>query len=247
MYFIVEHKEDYTEAGMRRTLPGRIGTQQKNLREKAAPRTKVRRTLPPGAGFYWEIKFTGGYMLDKISTKFHAWAKGWLVLILVALDMFFMAFVMPVTGALMKSGTGLEQPLDLMFFSTPNKLFAMIERYGDSTRMFYRNVELSLDILYPIIYTFAFGLLISWLFQRGFKPDHKIQKWNVVPVFAWFFDLLENVGIVTLLSVWPSQPVALAWVTAILTMVKWFFAFLSFGLIFLGLFRAAMNGFKKQA
>ena len=185
-------------------------------------------------------------MLNKISSKFHSWAKGWLVIVLVLLDMFFVGFLMPLIGGLMKSGTGLEQPLDLMFFATPDKMFAMIERYGQYTRAFYRNVELSVDILYPIIYTFAFGLLISWLFQRGFKSDHKIQKWNVVPVFAWFFDLLENVSIVSLLSVWPSQPAALAWVTMILTTVKWFFAFLSFGLIFLGLFRAAMNGFKKQ-
>ena len=185
-------------------------------------------------------------MLTTISQKFHAWTRGWLVLILMALDVFLMAFVMPIAGALMKSGTGLEQPLDLMFFSTPEKTFAMIERYGAYTRVFYRNVELTLDILYPIVYTFAFGLLISWLFQRGFKPDHKIQKWNVAPVFAWLFDLLENVGIVTMLSVWPSQPTAVAWLTMIFTTVKWFFAFLSFGLILLGLIRAAMNGFKKQ-
>ena len=51
MYFIVEHKEDYTEAGMRRTLPGRIGTQPGKFREEAALRTKVRRILPPSVGF----------------------------------------------------------------------------------------------------------------------------------------------------------------------------------------------------
>ncbi|MBV6395459.1 MAG: hypothetical protein HFACDABA_01035 [Anaerolineales bacterium] len=185
-------------------------------------------------------------MLEKISGKFHAWATGWRVIVFVLLDLLFMAFIMPVTGALMKSGTGLEQPLDLMMFSTPEKIFAMIERYGDTTRMFYRNVELTLDILYPIIYTIAFGLLISWLFQRGFKAGHRLQRWNVVPVFAWFFDLLENIAIVTLVSVWPLQPVALAWVMIAFMTIKWFFAFLSFGLIFLGLIRAALNGFKKQ-
>ncbi len=185
-------------------------------------------------------------MLEKISSKFHAWTKGWLVLVLVALDMFFMIFVMPIAGALMKSGTGLEQPLDLMFFSTPDKTFEMIERYGDSTRMFYLKIELSLDIIYPIVYTLAFGLLLSWLFQRGFSPNHKLQKWNVVPVFAWFFDLLENIVIVYLLSAWPSQPIAMAWVLMLLTTVKWFFAFLSMGLILVGLIRAAMNRFRKQ-
>lgn len=185
-------------------------------------------------------------MLQKISSKFHAWTKGWLVLVLLALDMFFMMIVMPLTGALMKSGTGLEQPLDLMFFATPDKMFAMIEIYGEFGRPFYRNVELTVDIIYPIIYMFAFGLLISWLFQRGFKSDSKMQKLNLMPVGMWFFDLLENLGIVTMLTMWPSQPVAMAWLTMIFTTVKWLFAFASLGLIVFGLVMAAKNGFRKR-
>lgn len=185
-------------------------------------------------------------MLNGISKKFHAWAKGWLVIVLMLLDMFFMGFVMPLIGGLMKSGTGLEQPLDLMFFSSPEKTFAMIERYGEFGRPFYRNVELTVDIIYPIIYTLAFGLLISWLFQRGFKSDSKMQKLNVFPIGAWFFDLLENLGIVTMLSMWPSQPSVLAWLTTIITMIKWVFAGGSMVLIVVGLVMAAKNGFRKR-
>ena len=187
-------------------------------------------------------------MFDKISTKFHAWAaKGWLVLVLVALDIFFMAIVMPTIGALMKSGTGLEQPLDLMFFATPDRMFAMIERYGEFGREFYRNVELTVDLfLYPPIYTLAFGLLISWLFQRGFKSGSKMQKLNAMPVGAWFFDLLENAGIVTMLSMWPAQFIALAWLTMIFTTVKWVFVGATMLLALSGLVMAAKNGFKKQ-
>ena len=185
-------------------------------------------------------------MLNGISKKFHAWAKGWLVIVLMLLDMFFMGFVMPLIGGLMKSGTGLEQPLDLMFFSSPEKTFAMIERYGEFGRPFYRNVELTVDIIYPIIYMLAFGLLISWLFQRGFKSDSKMQKLNVFPIGAWFFDLLENLGIVTMLSMWPSQPSVLAWLTTIITMIKWVFAGGSMVLIVVGLVMAAKNGFRKR-
>lgn len=185
-------------------------------------------------------------MLNGISKKFHAWAKGWLVIVLMLLDMFFMGFVMPLIGGLMKSGTGLEQPLDLMFFSSPEKTFAMIERYGEFGRPFYRNVELTVDIIYPIIYTLAFGLLISWLFQRGFKSDSKMQKLNVFPIGAWFFDLLENLGIVTMLSMWPSQPSVLAWLTTVITMIKWVFAGGSMVLIVVGLVMAAKNGFRKR-
>ena len=164
----------------------------------------------------------------------------------MALDMFFMGLVMPLVDGLMKSGTGLEQPLDLMFLATPDKMFAMIEQYGEYGRVFYRNVELTVDILYPIVYTLAFGLLISWLFQRGYKSDSRMQKLNVVPVGMWFFDLMENLGIVTMLTMWPSQPVALAWLTTVISTIKWIFAGASMVIIVIGLVMAAKNGFRKR-
>ncbi|MBL8051459.1 MAG: hypothetical protein JNM46_09570 [Anaerolineales bacterium] len=185
-------------------------------------------------------------MLNNISEKFYKWANGWVVLILVALDMFFAGFVMPLIGGLMQDGTGLIQPLDLMMFATPDKTFAMIERYGDSGRVFYRNVELTADIVYPIIYLFAFSLLISWLLKRGTAPNSNLRKWNVAPVGAFVFDLFENATIVTLLSIFPSQPVILGWLLFIFTAVKWLFAGISILLILLGLVLAIRNKFKVQ-
>ncbi len=137
-------------------------------------------------------------------------------------------------------------PLDLMFFYTPTKAFEMLDKYGDAGRAIYLKIELTADIIYPIIYMLFYGLLISWLFQRAFKSDSKIQKWNVVPVGAWFFDLLENVGFVSLLAIYPSKPVLMAWLTMLFGLLKWGFAFLSIGLVLVGLVKAAMNGFRKQ-
>jgi hypothetical protein len=185
-------------------------------------------------------------MLNNISEKFYKWANGWVVLIFVALDMFFAGFVMPLIGGLMQDGTGEIQPLDLMMFATPDKTFAMIERYGDSGRMFYRNVELTADIVYPIIYLFAFGLLISWLFKRGFNANSSMRKWNVMPFGAFVFDMFENLNIVTLLSMYPSQPIMLGWTLFTFTAIKWVFAGASIMLILVGLVMAIKNKFKVQ-
>ena len=124
---------------------------------------------------------------------------------------------------MMQGGSDGIQPLDVMLFSNPEKIFSMIERYGPYNRLFYRNVELTVDLVYPIVYLFFLGLLISWLFQRGFASDSPMRKYNIMPVGAWFFDLLENTVIVNLLSVYPAQPVALAWIPALIA-VKWLFA-----------------------
>ena len=197
-------------------------------------------------GLFLQSKFTGGCMLEKISHKFHSWAKGWLVIVLILLDGFMMGFVMPLVGNLLKSGTGTQHPIDLQFFSTPAKLFEMVASYGEYGRPFYRNMELTVDILHPIIYTLALGLCISWLFQRGFQPDSRMQKLNVLPLGAWLFDLLENLGIVILLSTFPAQPTAIAWLTTIFTMVKWVFAGVSVALVIIGIVAAAKHGFRKR-
>ena len=186
-------------------------------------------------------------MLDRISEKFHAWAKGWRVIILFIADALMMGYVMPVAGAIMAlAANNSVMPLDLMFFYTPERAFQMINKYGEAGRAIYLKIELSADIIYPIIYTLFYALLISWLFQRGFKPDSKMQKWNVMPMGAWFFDLLENLGIISMLSMHPSQPAILAWITMLFGLFKWAFAFVSIGLVLVGLVRAAANRFRKQ-
>ena len=186
-------------------------------------------------------------MLNAISQKFHAWATGWRVIFLLIADGLMMGYIMPVAaGILALAANNHVTPLDLMFFYTPAQAFAMIDKYGVAGRAIYLKIELIADIIYPIVYTLFYGLLISWLFQRAFKPTSLMQKWNVIPVGAWFFDLLENVGIISLLSAYPSQPAVLAWLTMIVGSLKWAFAFASIALVLVGLVKATMNGFRKQ-
>ena len=151
-------------------------------------------------------------MFSNLSDRFYKWAKGWLIFVLFLLDALFGGFILPLIQGMMQGGNGGIQPLDLMFFATPDKLFDMIEKYGEYGRPFYRNVELTVDIIYPIVYLFFFGLLISWLFQRGFALSSPMRKYNITPLGMWFFDLLENIVIVILLSIYPSQPMPLGWV-----------------------------------
>jgi hypothetical protein len=192
-------------------------------------------------------------MLNKISEKFHAWAKGRWVLVMFIAEALMAGYVMPLAAGIMAfAANNSVIPLDLMhfftpgFFYTPEEAFAMIDKYGEAGRSIYWKIELTADIIYPITYTLFFGLLMSWLFQRGFKSNHQIQKWNVMPVGGWFFDMLENVGIVSMLSMYPAKPAFLAWLTMIFGSLKWAFAAVSIVLILIGLIRAALNGFRKQ-
>ncbi len=187
-------------------------------------------------------------MLNTISEKFHSWATGWRVVILLIAEALMAGFVMPAAaGILALAANNSVLPLDMMFFYTPETAFQMIEKYGQEGRAIYTRIELTADIIYPLIYTLFFGLLISWLFQRGFKPESSMQKWNVMPVGGWFFDLLENLGVASMITMHPAQPALLAWLTMLSGLVKWAFAIISIGLVLVGLVRALLNGFRKQA
>ncbi len=184
-------------------------------------------------------------MLNKLSGALPRFAKGWLVLVLFILDIVFMMFIMPIAGALLQGDAGGVGPMDLQLFYSPATAFRMIASYGDYGRIMYRNVELSLDIIYPIIYTLAYSLMITYFFQRAFDTNSNIQRLNLLPFGAWLFDLLENMGIVTLLSVYPAQPMAVAALTGIFTSVKWFFAFASILAVLVGLGGLIIRKLKK--
>jgi len=181
-------------------------------------------------------------MLAKISRLFHSWARGWLILALFAAFVVFVAVTLPVLQA---APGGSIVSLDAQFFYTPEEAFSTVGSYGDASRFWIR-IYLTWDIVNPILYTLAFSLLISWLFQRSFKPGSNLQKLNVLPVGAGLFDLLENISIVTLLAAYPAQLTVVAWLSTVCTMSKTSFLGVSTLLILFGVVRAAMNRFKKQ-
>lgn len=186
-------------------------------------------------------------MLPKISRTLHGFARGWLVFTLSLLDAVFMLIILPLGEALMKSDSGGPGSLDPLLFYTPAAAHQRLAAYGEYGRVFYRNMELTVDLIYPIIYALFFILLISWLLQRGFASHSRIQRWNVLPLGAWLFDLLENLGIVAMLTAFPAIPAALAWLTAGFTFIKWLFAGTMLALAVIGLAAAARNRFAIQA
>jgi hypothetical protein len=176
-------------------------------------------------------------MLTSLSNTLQMYARGWLIFILFLLDTAFIAFILPLAAALMKGDPGNKSPLDLQLFYTPARAYQMVASYGESGRAFYRITELTLDIIHPILYTLFLSLLITWLFRNGFQAGSTMQRLNMVPFGAWLFDLLENLGIVGMLSIFPSTPAVLAWITALFTLMKWLFAGASLILAVVGLVR----------
>ncbi len=172
-------------------------------------------------------------MLRLLSHKLKKYAKGWLVFFLFLIDILFLSFLMPAAGNAI-TGEAATVPIDLMFFYTPQTVYKIIAGYGATIRETYLSLSLSIDIAHPIVYTLFLSLLITWLFQKAYDTRSNMQKLNVVPFGAFAADLLENLGIITMISIYPKTPAVVAWLTTFFTMSKWIFVGASAVLVVIG-------------
>ena len=172
-------------------------------------------------------------MLRLLSHKLKRYAKGWLIFFLFVTDVLFLGYLMPAAGNAV-TGEAATVPIDLMFFYTPQTVYKIIADYGATARETYLSLSLSIDIAHPIVYTLLLSLLITWLFQKAYDTRSKMQRLNVVPFAAFAADLLENAGIITMISIYPKTLAVLAWLTTFFTMSKWIFAGVSVVLVVIG-------------
>jgi len=166
-------------------------------------------------------------MRASISAFFVRHAKGWIILVAFLSVLICESVIFPRARAAIEGASGGTGPLDMRFFYSAATANAMISSYGEVGRAAYRNTELTTDIFFPAAYTLFLALAISWLFQRAFDQDSPLQYLNLVPLGAWLFDLLENLGIIVMLSSFPRQSFMPAFLTSLFTGMKWAFVTLS--------------------
>jgi hypothetical protein len=182
-------------------------------------------------------------MLAKISRMMDRWASGRLILALIAVFVIFESITLPI---LQRSPGGEIEPLDAIFFYTPQEAFSTIGLYGDA-RSFWIGAYLSWDIVNPILYTLIVSLAMSWVFQRSFGPAGLIGRLNVLPFGAGLFDVLENVSIVIMMTTYPARHDFIARLAAICTVSKVGILGVSTLLILIGLIMAATSRLRERA
>jgi hypothetical protein len=110
-------------------------------------------------------------------------------------------------------------PIDLTMGFTPEKTLQLVAEYGDEARAYYATVETTIDVVYPIVYTFLFGVILTLLFRgKSYKPFKYV---NLLPFASLLFDYLENITIVTMLKSYPDQSMTVATLCEIFKLGKW--------------------------
>ncbi len=107
-----------------------------------------------------------------------------------------------------------------------NEAYEVIGHYSDSMRRTYILNEVTLDLVFPVIYTLLFSFLIFFLFKN--------ITLAFFPFIQLLFDYLENTGIVIILSAWPNKLMWLATATSVFSMIKWVLAGITILIILVG-------------
>lgn len=166
--------------------------------------------------------------------------------VLTLLYILFPAIVLPPIEAQLKGFSGGFGPIDLKFTYTPAEVFQMVEAYGEAGRAYYRSIEMTVDILYPLAYTLFFGALITAILRRAFPNNQMVQRLALLTPLCFLLDMAENVGIITMLNQYPTLSELIAQITSLFTTAKW----VAFGAIILtvlvGLLVWAMRRFSGQ-
>jgi hypothetical protein len=135
--------------------------------------------------------------------------------------------------------------IDLTVGFNQQKTLQMVADYGDEARAYYARTEMTTDVIYPIVYAFLFGVILSLLYRnKAYKPFSWI---NLLPFVALIFDYLENICIVSLLQNYPSQSLNTATFCEVFKILKWIAFVISVVLILYGLIRLLLTKFSKNA
>jgi hypothetical protein len=174
-------------------------------------------------------------MFDKIISFLSRFANGKSIIIFLVTFIFINAVVLSWAGAQIAAYSGGVGPIDLQFSYTPDTVYSMVAAYGEEGRSFYRMIDLTVDVVYPIVTLLLFAGLIIFTYSRAFPDRPALKNLALVSVVGTLFDFLENAGVVTMLSIYPNRIDIIAQLSSLFTTAKWIFAVGGMGIAAVGL------------
>lgn len=126
-------------------------------------------------------------------------------------------------------------PIDLTFGFNPQRTLQMVEDYGDAARTYYKQVELTVDIAYPVVYALMFAVMLTLIYRR--LIGRPVIYLNMLPFVVMLFDFLENITIVSMLTHYPEQSMTMATLCELFKLIKFLLLGLVIFLIVYGLIK----------
>jgi len=152
-------------------------------------------------------------MADKLIGLLTKFATGKLVILFLFAVIAINVFALPVIYPRFET-------LDLQPSYSPAKAYNLITSYGEEGRQYYALIELTLDLVYPILSALLFSSLTIYTFRRLFPLNSFWQKLPLLGLIVMAVDYLENTGIVVMLLNYPRRLEVVAQAANIFTVTK---------------------------
>lgn len=141
----------------------------------------------------------------------------------------FSGFVFPWVAAQIDARAGRDvTALDVAPGFSPDEAYQALEDMGEEGRAFYQIVELTLDVIYPVVYGLFSVALLGLLLHRLLPGLAAWRRYAALGFLGSIFDLIENFGIAAYISIFPARADWLAKVISVSGALKFGLIGLSF-------------------
>ena len=108
-------------------------------------------------------------LLQKLTGMIDRFATIRVLMVLTLLATLFPAVLFPAAGI------GNDRPLDLYFSYSPDQAYEYLSGLGAKGRSAYARMELTTDLLFPVVYSLALTVALVMAARRVLPPDSRLQ------------------------------------------------------------------------
>ncbi|WP_298003692.1 MULTISPECIES: hypothetical protein [Anaerolinea] len=185
-------------------------------------------------------------MIQNLLTALEQKASGKILLLLLMVLIPFNFLVFPLMQAELSSRSLSPevQMLDVQIGYTPRQAQEKIAHLGETGRQWYRVITWTADLIYPVLYSSFFALLLAYLLKSQTTGNRYLSLVPLIPFVMAVMDYGENISITVALGI-SNPPLSVLQIAAAFSALKWAGAvvvlFFTIGLLGYALF----NGFQR--
>ncbi len=116
--------------------------------------------------------------------------------------------------------------LDFEFGYSSAQANSIVTALGEQGRLFYLTKIIPIDFAFPVTYMLCYAGWIARL-AKNVLPVKRAKRLLILPLLAMLFDWLENIGIIFILTQFPSMPDGAVALASTAGMIKFAFTLCS--------------------
>lgn len=155
--------------------------------------------------------------------------NGRMILLLFIISNSIYLFMLAVTIPKVMRFSGGMKILDMMPVGYDSEYVnTLLSTLGEKGRNAYLYNQIPVDMIYPSLFAASSCLVLAFFLDKLDKLDGSLFYLCLLPLFSGLFDYGENIGIITILTTYPKNPILLTQITNAFSILKSLFVTIYF-------------------